>query len=579
MVNRRRLVPSRVIGFAILAVPALLALGCMVVKTSPEGSPEEPMVVRNEMSIASSSPASRRMRAIVAFVRFRDDDELAGGCLTRAKREWNDLNSLPAIAHDILARSPEPPFTDSSLTAYFYQQSRKRFLIDGQTYPRLLVTEREESAYGRGSSGVLDRGAVTQEVLRRMDDDPSFDLGDFDADEDGRIDYLFIVLRRLNHLELVSGGAPAVAHLGYTSPLAELGSAKDIGSPVAGSYVIYRSAGIIIPHLDLIRLMAHEFGHYLWRGPELSGGHIQYIGGDFGVPANGARRLGYALMVGRLSLNREQDVIDTRGDMVISAFERDVLGEGWIDCPVLSSSRTVALGDLYSTSDCRRIIVPGRSATRTLYITNRQRIGYFDRLQFNPCQSSYHGLMTTGLLVQIREGRRLAVAAADNTLELSVDTSAYTGDLFGPAYKTQLTPWTRPNISGYSKYPSDFVIEPGSWQGLDNIRSSGPDGEVSFEYVADVRARPIIREDSWMGAETSGTRFRADIVVKQRAELTISAGTVIRLVQGADLIVEEAGTLKIESGARVELGLESSVVARGTIVRPEGGEDPFVRIE
>jgi hypothetical protein len=257
-----------------------------------------------------------------------------------------------------------------------------------------------------------------------------------------------------------------------------------------------------------------------------------------------------------------------------------MLGDSWINCPVLSNTGAVALGDLYDTSACRRVIVPGRSSTRTLYITNRQRIGYFDRLQFNPCQSSYHGLMSTGLLVQVREGRHFAVVAADNTLDLSIDTSAYRGDLFGADAATQLTPWTRPNISGYATYPPDFVMEAGNWQALDDIRpSGGPGGEMAFDYVADVRIRPIIREDSWMGAETSGTSFRSDIVVEDGARLTITAGTIIRLTERADLIVEEGATLTIERGARVEFGTGSSLVADGDVVTAESGEDAFVGIE
>ncbi len=544
----------------------------------PQESAQPSATLRSEAAQAMASAPSRTMRAIIAFVRFRDDDIVESGCMTRAKEAWRDPDVLPTVAHQLLSSSPKPPFADSTLTAYFYQQSRGRFVLHGGSYPRVIVTEKDESAYRSGSSRVLDRGAITQEVLRRMDEDSAFDLSEFDADGDGRIDYLFILLRRISDVQLVAGGAPAVAALGYNPSRPEFGKSAPVASPPAGSFLIYRSAGIIIPHLDLVRLMAHEFGHTLWRGTPIGGGHLPFVGGDHGVPANGSRRLGYALMVGRLTMQKDRDVIDTRGDMLISAVERDMLDEDWIECPVLSGSGTVTLGDLYATSDCRRIVLPGPTEERTLYITNRQRIGYFDRLQFNPCQGSYHGLMETGLLVQLREGKRAAVIAADNTLELSIDTSAYAGDLFGPGSMTQLTPWTRPNISGFAQYPPDFVLQEGNWQALDDIRmTGGSSGEMAFDYIVDVRERPVIREDSWMGAETSGTRFRSNILVMDGARLTIEAGTEIHLAEGADLIVSGEGTLAFEREARVVLGPGSSVENRGTILLPDGEDAHFVR--
>ena len=530
-------------------------------------------------------PKTGRLHAVVAFVRFQDDDQLRAGCITRARREWRDLNGLPEVAHHILSPSPEPPFADSSLTAYFYQQSQGNLTLYGRTYPRLIVTRRQESAYKRGRGNVLDRAALSREILERMDADPEFDLSDFDANGDGHIDYLFVVLREMHELQLVSGGAPALANLGIaprsvTSPRAgaeqrtvNAARASEAPSVARGSYAIYRSSGVIIPQMDLVRLIAHEFGHDLWEGTPLSGGHIPYLGGEYGVPANGERRLGYALMVGRLSTGA-RDVIDTRGDMTVSAFERDLLGEGWIDCEELSMPGTVVLGDLYTESDCRTLIIRNGDSRRTLYLSNRQRVGYFDRLQYNPCQSSYHGLMTTGLLVHVREERRLGVPAADNTLELSIDEGTYEGDLYGPGSKAQLTPWTRPNVSGFTDYPPDYVMEPDNWQAIDDIRYD--DGnKASFEYIGDIRQRPIIREDSWMGAETSGTAFNNDIIVTSGAALTIESGTTIRLGGRARLVVQEGARLVVEPGALVELGPGSGVDAEGDVELPGNGEDPF----
>lgn len=507
-------------------------------------------------SVSSDAAVSGTRRAVVVFVRFRDDDRTATHCETRARREWADPDELPAVAHHVLAPSPDPPFADSTLTAYFHEQSLGAFTLYGAAFPRVIVTERDESAYAIGSTRVLDRGALTQEILRRIDADSGFDLSDFDADGDGFVDYVFIVPRNLNHLELVRGGAAGVSDLGYTSPQPEFGGKepKRIHSTRSGAYGVYGSAGIVIPQLDLIRLMAHEFGHDLWRGTALAGGHIGYLGGAYGVPANGTRRLGYALMVGRVSSSPQSDVVDTRGDVIISAYERRLLG--WIDCPVLTESGVVSVGDLYATSDCRRILLPGE---RTLYVSSRLRVGYFDRLQFNPCQGSFHGLMTTGLLVHVEEAGRLGVVAAGDALELSIDTTAYAGDLFGPGSRTQLTPWTRPNVSGYAVYPPDYRLREGSWQALDDVRYAG-DGVLRFDYVEDVRRGMVIREDSWMGPESSGAVFRGDVRVARRAVLHVTEGTVIRFEGGADLVVEEGALLRLGRGAAIELGPGSEIV-------------------
>jgi hypothetical protein len=117
-----------------------------------------------------------------------------------------------------------------------------------------------------------------------------------------------------------------------------------------------------------------------------------------------------------------------------------------------------------------------------------------------------------------------------------------------------------------------------NWQALDAIRYDD-DEEMAFEYVRDVRERPIIREDSWMGSETSGTTFVNDIEVTNGAALTIESGTTIRLAARARLIIQDGASLIIQRGVRVELGPGSGVDAEGDVRLPDGGEDPFVNVD
>jgi hypothetical protein len=76
---------------------------------------------------------------------------------------------------------------------------------------------------------------------------------------------------------------------------------------------------------------------------------------------------------------------------------------------------------------------------------------------------------------------------------------------------------------------------------------------MAFDYVADFRTRPVIRVDSWIGAETSGSTFAADLVVAAGATLTITAGTTLRFAPGTGIRVYGALHVEGADGARVVL--------------------------
>src|SRR5690606_40178251 len=72
----------------------------------PQESAQPSATLRSEAAQAMASAPSRTMRAIIAFVRFRDDDIVESGCMTRAKEAWRDPDVLPTVAHQLL-RSEE----------------------------------------------------------------------------------------------------------------------------------------------------------------------------------------------------------------------------------------------------------------------------------------------------------------------------------------------------------------------------------------------------------------------------------------------------------------------------------------
>lgn len=509
------------------------------------------------------TPTSGSYRAVVVFVRFQDDTQVFPG-VTRAQEEWALPDQLPAFSGHLLADSPVPPFPEQSLTAYFYQQSQGRFTLYGDIYPRVLVSEHAEEAYRQNDKGKLDLGHLSEEILTRLQDDPAFDLGQYDANGDGYLDQIFIVVRKLNRLALHGAG---VSYLGYDVENPTFGNDPQhllrVKAAFSGVYLDYSSAGIIFPDLDLVRLMAHEFAHNWGR---FKTGHLVPMLGGHTAPANGWNRIGYALMAGHGGK-------DTRGDMTLSAYERDDLRDGWITCHRLATDTTVVITDLYTdpSANCYTLLIPFGRDPKILYLSNRQRIGFFDRLQRNDATASDHGLMTTGLLPMLTYQGRTSVLAADNTLDLSAETRAYQGDLYGPETKTQLTPWTRPNINGYATtYPADFVARASHFKAIDEIRyTDGPNGEMTFRYVRDFRRRPVIRADSWIGPETAGYTFTDTVVVTGGSTLTLETaltftGTV-RVEKGCSLVIEDGATVYFAPGSVLILGPRTQLVVRGTL--------------
>ncbi|HMB94046.1 MAG TPA: hypothetical protein VKP65_24570, partial [Rhodothermales bacterium] len=196
-----------------------------------------------------------------------------------------------------------------------------------------------------------------------------------------------------------------------------------------------------------------------------------------------------------------------------------------------------------------------------------QRLGPFDVRRDGGLNNRFEmgQLRTNGLLVQLADGTRLDVLPADNTLDLSVRNAAYEGDLFGPGTATQLTPWTRPNINGYTHYPGDY--EP-SWQAIDNIRYlPGSADTMVFDYVPDFRHRPVVRTASWIGDETEGYTFEQKVVVKRGT--TLHLGTTLTFSKG--LHIEPDATVIIEENALITLASESVLdMARGATVQVVG---------
>ncbi len=521
-------------------------------------------------------PTSGPFRALIVFVRFADDT--FNHTCSEKWLAWRSGDRLPDMAHDFLVparpdgRAPRAPFPENSLTEYFYQQSNQSFILYGEAYPEVIETRFDEGHYRISGSGARSQdglAALTKEILDHVDES-GLDFSEYDRNDDGFVDHIFIVPRRFDKSQGLWSG---ISSLGNTRTPILSYDGKAIDWNRSGSYSRYGESGNIIPLLTLGRLMAHEFGHDLWDRSNIGGVHLR-ANTENDVPSNGTNRVAYALMPGAGGAD------DMAGNETISAFERDLIG--WIRCtPLQRDEQGVRIDGVYSSGDCRTIELDNGSTGKTLYLSNLQRDNYFDDLHiYNPdCFYAEDGLKSTGLLVGMRKGSgsntRYDELPADNTLEISNDASTYAGDLYGPSTATQITPWTRPNSNGCTRYARDSDCDdPGfvpSWKAVDNIRyERGSSGPIIFDFIEDFRARPTIREDSWIGKETSGEIIRGNLIVESGAVLTIEPGTELRFARGRGVTVHgvlNATDVTFTASGTSWAGITFESGSDGTIIR------------
>ncbi|MEZ4700756.1 MAG: hypothetical protein R2834_10535 [Rhodothermales bacterium] len=508
-------------------------------------------------------PLADTLHALIVFTRFQDDIDPGNPGLDA--RGWPLEASLPAFARTLLAPSPNPPYADSTLTAYFHRQSRGLFVLYGEPYDSVLVTDHPEARYHAPEGGY---GDLTVELLTRMDR-YGFDFSRYDRNGDGAIDHLFIVIRgdtQRDAKRFVWTGASCLDGRcagAYTQRVAlpplEL-DGKRVDWNTSGSFIMHRTPGNIIPQMYHVRLMAHELGHDLWAPFYV---HIPaFSQNDVPASSNRSNRgdcVGYVLMAG------SGGAMDCGGHQIISAFERDLLG--WIDCATLAEDRAgVPLGDLYTTGACYRVDLGDE---RTLFLTNHQRVGVFDRYRRGGDRGQFEmGLLrTTGLLATLGYRNRMDVLPADNTLDLDTENRTYTGDLFGPDTQRQLTPWTRPNSNGYNRYPGGPPLR---WAAIDDIRVEPGDGAtMRFDFVADARIHPVIRSASWMGRESRGLAIPGGMEIRDGATLHLATDITVAgdldIGPGSTLHVAPEGVLRIPEDGRLHLSPGSAIVLEGEI--------------
>ena len=520
---------------------------------------------------------SDTLRAIIVFAKFVDDRMEEGAAVNF--RDWPiGLAKAPEFGKRILAPSPRGPYPDSSLTAYYHHQSGGRFVIWGNAYENIYTSREPERAYHNPSGGY---GKLTLEILEHLDE-AGFDFKEYDWNKDGKLDYLFVVLRRdsqrdakrmtwtgISCLDARCGGGLAGGPF-LEAPVLD---GIEVNWNDSGSILFNRTPGNVNAFWYHVRLMAHELGHDVWRKHFV---HIPAMRWN-DVPLNSNRDpkkscIGYVLMAGA------GGAPDCGGDYIISAFERDLLG--WIECTTVDTTRSVSLtiGDLYSTSDC--IKIPTHPEGAFLYLTNRQRIGPFDRRKHVGSSRQFDiGLLrSTGLLAMKVSGVHLDILPADNSLDLSTMSDDYAGDLY--QHGEQLTPFSRPNISAYTRYRNNV---PPVWFAIDNIRIDKDwPYELTVDFLPDFRTNPTFRVDSWIGPKPDSVFFTGDITLADNASLTLDgshvstgnvllkSGTKLNVGAGSTLEVAGCGWIRVESGAT--LVNEGTIIVGGGILSRAGSD-------
>ena len=315
---------------------------------------------------------SGETRALVVFARFVSTTRMADqgvGEPRMAVSVENGLEPLPTYAPALFASNPNPPFADSTVTEYFYRQSNESLILYADVYPRVIESD-EPASYYRRSAG-RGYGHLAAEIFRKLDPEVDFSLYDTNP-KDGVVDQVFIIVRRDE-----AGTFTGVAHLAGADQVRGRPHENIVVDGVkvdwasSGSFIYNHRPGHIISQSYLVRMIAHEYGHHIWNPRGVFGGHVPAIRNN-NVPANNTNFIGYTLMAGRAGGR------DRRGDLLISAPEREVLG--WLNPlylrPDTDPVRFVRLGDLYSTGEAVRIDVPlpgdpdGHRVS--FYLANRQ---------------------------------------------------------------------------------------------------------------------------------------------------------------------------------------------------------------
>ncbi len=441
--------------------------------------------------ITSRIPTTGTVRALVIFVRFQDTVFQASGCHNDPDGGWPHTQfGLPNWANNFIDDIASPPYTEGSLSDFFYQMSDGTFNLIGDIH---FYQAANNFSFYNVAGG---RGILNQEALNALDQTANLNYADYDADSDGEVDLILFVYR-------FWGGFPTdpfagfsgsgVANLGFTGSITLDG--KTILGGGTGGFGL--GSGVSMHNSTNLgfarRLAAHETGHHLYGG-----GHFDHMG-SWGI----------------------FDAVDF---IAMSAYEKVAIG--WVAPTVISSSiQNLVIQDANTTNKYYRIDI---NSTDYFLLENRQALSVYEQFEF--CNNG--ALPGTGLMIShitptgTNKASHLRWEPADNTF--GIGSSGESTDTYKPGNKIQFTPWTRPNSNDGSSATGIAVT---------NIRQSGNDIIVDIDL--DFNGGDITEDSWWDGSLT----IDQTVVVENNAILTVNQGTTVNFDPGAGLITNATLTV------------------------------------
>lgn len=570
-------------------------------------------------------PLTGEVRALVVFVRFADDGRTGDGCAEGGPM-WPAHADRPVFAAGLLSPTPGGIAPDSSLTALFRHASSGRFELYGSAFGH--VTRHPESHYFPFDAINLDRRALTLEILAALRDD-GVPLADYDANGDGWLDQLIVVVRSfhpargLARCTLVGGTAGCAsgeASLFYGPPLlaSEFGISVDPAG--SGQYTVYQ---FVRPYADLVGLIAHELGHHIWSYHGFIEAHLAPVVGN-GVPSNNDSAGALALMLGPGPMYAETSFPTAAERHIVSRSLPS--SERWLTCAAPTPGRAYELGDTFSTGDCLRlafgptcagcagsdVLVSGvyRETPFAQAATPRTTVS----ADCPGCVRVEAGLPATGVMLELV--RFTSSGKAERDLippDGSLDTFRGCGslagtdptaiDIFGgdfwTAGATAIHPFSSPNIYGYASLsvtPRSVYDVGGPPHELSGFRSAAS-GRVAFDYRTDLLDRDsLVAETDWsFGPQFGPLAFESfrmgvpgDFVVTEGTQLTLrrlDLRLARRIVLGADVSLTASETMQLPSGTPlgVEVGARSRLILHQSVVGDtlpvQIGEDGLLHVQ
>ena len=565
-------------------------------------------------------PLTGEVRALLVFVRFADDARPGDGC-AEGGVAWPPDAARPTFADELLSPTPGGAAPDGSLTTLYRLASSGRFDLYGSAFGH--VTQHPESHYFLPGDANLNREALAREILGALRDQ-GVALASYDANGDGTLDQLIVVLRSFSrdrglfNCQVANGIARcadgiATLYNGPSIPASEFGIT--VHAMTSGQFSVYQS---VRPYADLVGLIAHETGHQLWTYHGLTDVHLAPIT-ENGVPANDDHARALALMIGD----------GPRTDFPTAA-ERDILSEAlppsdrWLTCAAPEPGRTYELGDTFSTNDCLRFeygpacpgCVPSRVLVSGVYRETpfAQASTPFSTVssQCPGCVQVEAGLPATGVMLEAVNHSPVGTARrdlipSDNRLDsfdgcaLLTNVAPTATQVFGADFWTAgaqaIHPFSSPNIYGYASLlvtPRSVYDTAGPPHELSGFRT-GPAGRVAFDYRTDLLERDsLVAAGDWSFGSQFGPLSFASFRMGAPGLFALADGTRLtvgrldlrlarQIVLGADVQVAAAQMLLPPPGARisVEVGARSALVIphriAGTAVRMR--EDALLHVQ